>query len=140
MRACGFLAPPSFFHPARRTRGWPTQEDVASILRDVLLVALSAHGESIGTATAQVIKEHITEYDDADLVEKGEMIRFCRLSKLYDQSKRRFTMCWGPGQEAVRRAVLKAMVEKGWERKQGRAPPSFMERELQAWLEVLLKE
>ena len=71
--------------------------------------------------------------------EVAEQVRMFRLSKVYDKEKRRLTMSFAPTLAEQRKAVKGALDQLNWECKQGRAPPSHMERELQAFLEELVK-
>ena len=61
----------------------------------------------------------------------------CRVDKMYDVKKVRITVV--VRKEAMRQVLIQACVQVGMERKQGRAPASFMERELQAFLEGMLE-
>ena len=88
--------------------------------------------------TAKKLKEYMSELEAMDIEQRCEAVKFCRLDKMYNQELRRITFCCvDPG---ARQAVLKAFDEAGAERKQGKAPASYMERELQEWVEALIEQ
>ena len=95
----------------------------------------SDHTEPLKTVIEAFVKK--------SAVEKGEVAKLCRASKVYDSSKYRVTMSFGTSPEAVqaRQVVMAAMHSLGeeYEFKQGRPPPSFMERELGEWLQQMLE-
>ena len=93
-------------------------------------------GGRVGASTAEKIKGFMEEYDQMSVADKCEAVRYCRLSTTYKSTDRRITLCLAPC-HPVRHSLLKAMEELKWERKFGKAPKNFMERELQEWLEVL---
>ncbi len=77
------------------------------------------------------------EWLDAHGVEdKMEMIRMCRLDKTYDKDKKRITFVLRD--ERWRQTAIACCVQAGMERKQGKAPASFMERELQEYVVQLV--
>ena len=93
------------------------------------------------TENMDPIQKVIDSYIEKEATSKGETIKFCRISKVYDSSKYRLTMAFSPTAEAMaaRQAVMSALHNmKDFEHKQGRPPPSFMERELADWLQALL--
>ena len=93
------------------------------------------------TESMDPIQKVIDSYIEKEATSKGETIKFCRISKVYDSSKYRLTMAFSPTAEAMaaRQAVMSALHNmKDFEHKQGRPPPSFMERELADWLQALL--
>ena len=70
--------------------------------------------------------------------DKGEAFLFCRLDRTYSADTKRITLSVRDSE--WRTTINKAMEEAGWKRKYGRAPASFMEREMQQWVEELLGE
>ena len=66
-----------------------------------------------------------------------DMVRFCRLDKTYKAYIKRITLNIVSPEK--RFFVLEALGQTEAERKYGRAPPTAMERELQTFLEDLLK-
>ena len=69
---------------------------------------------------------------------KGEAFMFCRLDRTYSGDTKRITLAVRDPE--WRQTINKAMDELGWVRKYGRAPASFMERDMQQWVETLLVE
>ena len=99
-----------------------------------------------GSEMEEKINKVVELYIKMSVVEKGEIAKFCRISKIYDTTKYRVTMCFGPAEDAVRaRAIIMTAMhsleeEMGFEFKQGRPPPSYMEREIGSWLQALLEQ
>jgi hypothetical protein len=83
----------------------------------------------------------LKHFDSIDQHSKCELIQLCRLNNTHVKEVKRITMCFAPnpGAQELRTLVLNAMTKTKWEVKEGKAPPSFMERELQEWLKVVLK-
>ena len=73
-----------------------------------------------------------------ELSGKADVIRFCRLDTMYNQDLRRIT--FAVVDTDVRNTVVKAMQETQAERKYGRAPRTWMEREMQEWVQHLVGE
>ena len=103
-----------------------------------LISSLDKRGQVVGAMTAKKLKEYMTELEGMDIEQRCEAVKFCRLDKMYNQELRRITFCCSNGE--ARAAVLKAFDEVGAERKQGKAPASYMERELQEWVEALIEQ
>eukprot|EP00959_Pyramimonas_sp_CCMP1952_P290175 6069271-Pyramimonas_sp.AAC.1 len=68
-----------------------------------------------------------------EAIAKADNIRFCRMDKCYDQNKKKVLLNLDP---AIRPIILDCLAQTGAELKQGRAPPTHMESELQEWLEA----
>ena len=66
------------------------------------------------------------------------MVRFFRVQKMYDNSKKRMIYSPGPAGQEARKHVLAALTKADWDIRTGKAPDGYMERELQQWLESLL--
>ena len=107
-----------------------------------LLEALKGLGESVGQATAKQITELHSRMTALPWQEVAETVQFCRLSKTYKADTMRITLSFAPSADglALKALVARALQEKEWERRFGRAPRSHLERELQGFLERLLKE
>lgn len=93
---------------------------------------------------ADQMKRLSDELDKASIEEKGKMIRYFNLSATYQKKgeapKLRLTMSWGPdhASQPARELVCKVLRQlSGVDMKVGRAPAGHLERELQAWLEVI---
>ena len=102
-----------------------------------LVQALLGRGDSVGAETAKAIKAHHEEVNPSSPEHLGELVRFCRLDKMYKEDQRRIT--FSVANPAIRTHILKALSETGAQKKLGRAPPSRLEWELQPWLEALLE-
>ena len=71
---------------------------------------------------------------------KCEAVLICRASAVYKEDQKRITLCLGHATDpALRPAIAQILAAKGWEHKYGQAPATHMERELQGWLEALLR-
>ena len=104
------------------------------------LLTSNQQADKIGQANATAMKTMLDDYQDLDVPAKCDKNKFCRVSKMYDQQQRRLTICFPLGvADKQRETVVASLVQLGWQRKQGRAPPTHLERELQAWLDVLLE-
>ena len=57
---------------------------------------------------------------------------------MYQEGKKRLTV--SIRETELRKAISRALLEGGADRRYGRAPPTFMERELQQWVETLTAE
>ena len=93
------------------------------------------------TACAAEAQGNLDTYSSKAMLEKSEIIKFCRLTPLYEKTKIRVTMSFGVGQEAqaCRNSLVKMLTAtEGFEYKAGRAPAGFMERELGLWLQALV--
>ena len=68
-----------------------------------------------------------------------EEVAIVRVSKVYDKEKRRITMMLAPHMRDATVLISNCLEQIGWTKKAGKAPPSRMEGELQAFLEELVK-
>ena len=100
---------------------------------------LKHHKEQVGAKNCQVVEAWGKELEELPWEEVAEKVKLFKLSKVYDKDKRRLTACFSPELGEQRRAFVSCLDQLGWERKHGKAPPSHMERELQAFLEALVK-
>ena len=97
------------------------------------------HKEAVGGKNIAILTEWKKQLEVAQWEEVAEQVRMFRVSKVYDKEKRWLTMSFEPTLAEQRKAVKGALDQLEWECKHGRAPPSHMERELQAFLEELIK-
>ena len=97
------------------------------------------HGSEIGSKNLKVLQEWQTKLTDMSWQEVAEVVKVFKLSKVYDKEQRRITLCLTPDCQEERKAVVGSLGQLGWTRKHGKAPPSHMERELQGFLDELLK-
>ena len=70
--------------------------------------------------------------------EVAELVGIFRVSKVYDKDKRRLTITLAPHLLAERKLISGCLDQLGWPKKEGKAPASHMERELQSFLEELM--
>ena len=93
-------------------------------------------GPEIGKHNHDTLKAHLEELSVMSILEKTEVVRFCRISKMFDPNLRRLTLSIPkPG---LRAAMLSGLEQTGAERKMGRAPAGAMEREMQAYVDGLV--
>ena len=93
------------------------------------------------TPSAAEAQGNLDTYSNKAMLDKSEIIKFCRLTPLFEKSKIRITMSFGVGMEAqaCRNSLVKMLsATEGFEYKAGRAPAGYMERELGQWLQALL--
>ena len=101
-------------------------------------MAMVKRSQAVGVANAKKLKEELDLYGATDWREKVDTVRMCRVSKMY--AKEHLNLRFPPDHLELQKAMVSSLEQLGWGRKFGRAAPSFMERELQGWLEVLTKE
>jgi hypothetical protein len=80
-------------------------------------------------------------YEKLTLVQRGEVIKVCKLAKVYRETHKKLVFAWGVGPQAqlLRTLVVQKLVSlEGWELKQGKAPAGHMEREISSWLSEML--
>ena len=100
---------------------------------------VKGHKEEVRGRNLETLTKYKTEYQEATWQEVADQILAFKLTKVYDRDKRRLTMSISPTLPDLRKCIAGCMDQIKWERKYGRAPPSHMERELQAFLEALTK-
>ena len=77
----------------------------------------------------------MNRYEAMTVTKRAEMCKVCRTDKMWRADSRRLSLCIADG-EALQELVA-ALVAIGATRKQGRAPATYMERELQEYVEAL---
>ena len=82
--------------------------------------ALTRICPGIGAKNLQILTEHNTGLGGATIEEKSDLVRFCRCARMFNPELRRITFFIRD--EALRAAVVAALVQAGCERKLGRAP------------------
>ena len=103
-----------------------------------LVNAMVKRGPEIGKHNHDTLKAHLEELNVMSLLEKTEVVRFCRVSKMFDPNLRRLTLSIPkPG---LRAAMLSGLEQTRAERTMGRAPAGAMEREMQAYVDGLAEE
>ena len=69
--------------------------------------------------------------------QKLELIKICKIEKVYAADRKKLTWCL-VDRPTLKRAVVKSMaLIPGAQRKLGKGPQTFMERDLQQWLEAI---
>ena len=94
-------------------------------------------GEAIGSVNHSTLKEHLADLERWDTEEKADVVMHCRMDTTYLEGKRRVTWALAPEYPQVKKAVISALCQTAAIRKQGKGPPTFMQRDFQQWLEVL---
>ena len=97
------------------------------------------HTAGIGMKNSGEITELMKRLEGWDWKEVLEEVLIFRVSKVYDREKRRITLMVAPQARSMGKLVGNCLEQIGWQKKEGRAPPSHMEREMQAFLEQLIK-
>ena len=103
-----------------------------------LVVALQKRGVAVGQKNQDTIAAHLQELGEMTTEEKCEAVRFCRITKMFDQQLRRLTI--SITDKNLRQAVLQALIQTGGERKLGQGPATNMERELQEFIEGMSEQ
>lgn len=101
-----------------------------------LLQALVQEGEKIGALNHATLVEHLKKYEDQPILEKAELVQWCRLDRTYRSDVKRITLSierLGP----ARQALLAGLRQVGADLRQGRAPRGALERDLEQWLAAL---
>ena len=102
-----------------------------------LVKSLQQRGNAVGARTAQGIAACWARLEPLSPMQICDEVRFCRLHKTYKADIKRVTLNIVSPEKRL--LVLEALSQTESERKYGRAPPTALERELQAFLEDLLK-
>ena len=102
-----------------------------------LLKALQQRGTTVGTRTAQGIASYWARLEPLSPAQTCDEVRFCSLNKTYKADVKRITLNIVSPEKRL--LVLEALSRTEAERKYGRGRPTATERELQTFLEELLK-
>ena len=92
-------------------------------------------GEKIGANNFKTLKETQEKWTAMTPEELNQEVRMCRQCKCWDKEKKR--LVYSIVAVETRMAVKEALKNLGFAYKIGRAPASFMERELADWLQYL---
>ena len=98
---------------------------------------MTSRGTTVGATTAKALAEAKQTLSSMEMEDRLETVKMCRVDKMYDASKKRITFNISDG--ALRKTIISALNQTGAVHKQGRALASFMEREMQDWLEKLVR-
>ena len=96
------------------------------------------HANELGGKNLGEVKELMTKMEALSWQEVAELVGIFRVSKVYDKDKRRLTITLAPHLLAERKLISGCLDQLGWQKKEGKAPASHMERELQSFLEELM--
>ena len=99
--------------------------------------SLSSRGATQGKRTAQGIATYWARLEPLSPTQICDEVRFCKLDKTYKANMKRIALNIVSPEKRL--LVLEALGQTEAERKNGRAPPTAMARELQTFLEDLLK-
>ena len=97
------------------------------------------HEAGIGLKNLGEVQKLKTRLEEMSWTEVAEEVLIFRVSKVYDKEKRRITLMLAAHLRDTSKLMGTCLEQVGWEKKEGKAPPSHMERELQAFLEEMLK-
>ena len=100
-----------------------------------LMKAIMEMKEAVGKKNLEDMAELYTKYTNMKVEDKASMIRVCRTDKMWRADQRRLTLFLAD--QAASQLVVECLVQAGNIRKQGRAPATYLERELQEFLEAL---
>jgi hypothetical protein len=90
------------------------------------------------TPDQQVLVDFLAAYSDLSPEDKGQGIKFFKITKTYRSDVARITMALSGDLGAVRKGLVKEFERHGFGIRSGRAPASYMERDLQRWLELMV--
>ena len=78
-------------------------------------------------------------YSELDPDDKAEVFRHFKVTKTYKSDQARITLSTAPDSETLklRSALIQAFARRSFVKKAGKAPASFMERDIQTWIESL---
>lgn len=89
---------------------------------------------------SEELKNEFGKYEALSVPAKANTVRYCRLSKLFDEKVRRVTLAFAEDEasQLLKNSVPPTLVSSKFAPKSGRAPAIHMERELQGWLETAM--
>ena len=96
------------------------------------------HSNELGSKNLGELKELKKKTEEMTWKEVAEVVGIFKVSKVYDKEKKRLTIALAPHLLAERKLLSNCLDQLGWDKKEGKAPPSHMERELQSFLEELM--
>jgi len=100
-----------------------------------ILTAINKDGQAVGKKTAEAIVQYMKEYEGHSTEQKCDLVKLCKAEKMWKSSTQKIYISLADRE--LSSVLLKAMDEMGAERKQGRMPPTFRERELQLFVGTL---
>jgi len=101
-----------------------------------MLVGLLKMKDEMQAEVFDRLKLFADTYSDYTVKQKCELVRMCRVDRTFDSKTKRITMMLALPE--ARQVVIEAWDEVKITRKFGAAPATFLEREIQLWLEALM--
>ena len=86
---------------------------------------------------AKALKAHLAEFAELEPDEKAEVCKFFKVSKTFKSDFARITLALDNRATEIRSILIKQLEHHNFIIKTGRAPASYMERELQSWIESM---
>ena len=115
--------------------GWPPPHTYA--FSGFLAGLVKSHGNDVGKVNREQLEALKTKTDEMSWQELAELVKVFKVSKVFEKENRRITLMLEPGMKEERKALKNSLEQLGGQHKVGKAPPSHMERELQAYLDSL---
>ena len=88
-----------------------------------------------------VDRQNLENWKQLNIEQRCELIKLCKVAKLFDQTQRKAVFAFGPGPEAaaLRSQVLTRLkAEEGFQFKVGKPPPGNLERQLSQFLDSIV--
>jgi len=99
-----------------------------------LIDSLVSRADEMNKETADDLANFKRFYDKADKEQRADLVRHCQLERVYRADLKKIVFAV---RHNIQEAVAKALTTLGAERKQGRAPAGYLERDLQEWVEAI---
>ena len=80
------------------------------------------------------LKKIKEEYEAASIPDRGEIVRHCQLEKQFRPDLKRLVIAL---KHPLAHRVFEGLVATGAEKKRGKAPMGYLERDLQEWIEAM---
>ena len=94
-----------------------------------------------GDTATDVERQNLANWSQLSVEARCELVKLCKVAKLYDPSQRRAVLAFGPGPEAAAlrgRVLEKLKQEKGYQFKLGKPPPGNLERQVGQFLDQIV--
>ena len=96
---------------------------------------------SESASAIDVDRQNLENWKGLNIEQRCELVKSCKVAKLFDQTQRKAVLAFGPGPEAaaLRSQVLTRLkAEEGFVFKVGKAPPGNLERQLSQFLDSVV--
>ena len=100
-----------------------------------LMKALLSHAQELGKRNFEELQKVYESYEGMSIAERANLFRVCRTDNMWKSSQRRLSLFLADS--SISNLLVACLQQTGAVRKQGRAPASFLERELQEFAEAL---